>query len=353
MPSVDVLPSDQHAVLELVLRRGRSYDEIARMLSIDRAGVRRRALAAFDALGPQTGIAPDRRALITDFLLDQLPAPVAEETRTRLARCASERDWARVIASELTGLTSRPLPEIPVASQDAGNGSRRARFRHVAGAPGAAANTRATTDPGADDEPAHDSDGEQAASSWASRATSPKAQSKHPMDGDLRAAHGSRRVGAILLALAAVVALGIGLWLGGGGGRHNSSATARAASTSSSAPATRTLTQMALTPPSSTAQTRGYAEVLAEGSSEGLVIIAAKVPANSHNAYAVWLATSTPSDSVRLGYVPTVGNSGQFEVGTGLPGNASHYTRLLITIETKANPPNPGPTLISGPFNLG
>ena len=52
------LPADQRAVLELVLQRGRNYDQIARLLSVDRAGVRQRALAAFDALGPRTATSP-------------------------------------------------------------------------------------------------------------------------------------------------------------------------------------------------------------------------------------------------------------------------------------------------------
>ena len=70
---------------------GRSYDEIAKLLSIDRAGVRERALSAFDALGPQTRVPPERRALITDYLLGQLPPRVADDTREHLAQSASER----------------------------------------------------------------------------------------------------------------------------------------------------------------------------------------------------------------------------------------------------------------------
>ena len=85
MASLDELPPDQRAVLDLVLQRGRSYDDIARLLSIDRAGVRARALAAFDGIGPDTGLAPESRALITDYLLGQLPDRVAEQTRDRLA----------------------------------------------------------------------------------------------------------------------------------------------------------------------------------------------------------------------------------------------------------------------------
>src|ERR1700759_541462 len=100
MASLDSLPADQRAVLQLVLQRGRSYDEIARLLSIDRAAVRQRALTAFDILGPQTGVEDQRRALITDYLLGQLPPAVAEQTRDRLAESPSERAWARVLASE-------------------------------------------------------------------------------------------------------------------------------------------------------------------------------------------------------------------------------------------------------------
>ena len=37
MSALDNLPPDQRAVLQMVLQRGRSYDEIAALLSIDRA----------------------------------------------------------------------------------------------------------------------------------------------------------------------------------------------------------------------------------------------------------------------------------------------------------------------------
>src|SRR5258707_5255475 len=114
MASLDSLPPDQRAVLDLVLRRGRNYDQIAELLSIDRAGVRERALAALDALGPQTGVPAERRALITDYLLGALPSGVAADVAARLGSSPSERAWARVVAAELQPLASGPLPEIPV-----------------------------------------------------------------------------------------------------------------------------------------------------------------------------------------------------------------------------------------------
>ena len=91
MASLDSLPADQRAVLQLVLQRGRSYDEIAGMLSIDRAAVRDRALAAFDALGPETDVEPDQRALICDYLLGQLPAGDSDDVRARLAESGRVR----------------------------------------------------------------------------------------------------------------------------------------------------------------------------------------------------------------------------------------------------------------------
>src|SRR5579862_8728134 len=115
MSSLDSLAPDQRAVLQLVLARGRSYDEIAQLLSIDRAAARARALAAMDALGPQTGLDEERRALITDYLLGQLPTAVAAQAREQLATSPPEQAWARVVSSERTPLASDPLPEVPAA----------------------------------------------------------------------------------------------------------------------------------------------------------------------------------------------------------------------------------------------
>ena len=126
------LPADQRAVLELLLQQHRSYDDIAKVLSIDRAAVRRRALAAFDALGPRAPVAREQRERITDYLLGQQPGWVANGTRLRLTRFPSERAWALVIASEITLLASGPLPEIPVdPSSDASGDAYRGRIPTV------------------------------------------------------------------------------------------------------------------------------------------------------------------------------------------------------------------------------
>ena len=112
--TLDSLPGDQRAVLQLVLGRGRSYDEIARLLSINPDGVRERARAALDALGPETRVAAADRQLIGDYLLGQLPEADVPAVRDRLAHSAGERAWARVLSAELAPLASGPLPEIPL-----------------------------------------------------------------------------------------------------------------------------------------------------------------------------------------------------------------------------------------------
>src|SRR5450755_1127586 len=119
MSVVDNLPGDQRAVLQLVLGRGRSYDEIARLLSINPDAVRERSLTALETLGPQTKVDRESRARICDYLLGQLPEAEIDGVRDLLAESAAERGWARVVSSELASLAPGPLPEIPVETSAA------------------------------------------------------------------------------------------------------------------------------------------------------------------------------------------------------------------------------------------
>ncbi len=347
MPSIESLPADQRAVLELVLRRGRSYDEIARLLSIDRAGVRQRALAALDTLGPQTRVTPDRRALITDYLLDALPSPVASEVRERLGSSASERAWARAVASELADLAERPLPEIPTngrASRARGGGRR----APVAAATGRGAEPPTATVTEADTEAAPASNGAGTPTGSLARSNgTPRERPPHTP--------GSRRGGALLLGLLAALALALVLVFvvfGGTGHKHAATAAHRSrAKAATTAAAPRIVAQIPLKPPSGAKSPIGLAEVLAAQNQVGVAIAAEGLPANSKNppnAYAVWLYNS-PSDSSLLGFVsPAVGSSGQLKTAGGLPSNASHFHRLIVTLETRSKPKTPGKIVLEG-----
>ncbi len=115
MPSLDNLPGDQRAVLQMVLRRGRSYDEIARLLSLDRAAVRERAQIALDAIGPHAEVAPEQQHRIADYLLGQLLGR-RRRRGARSARRLAQRSRVgprRVLRAGPAG-RRRPLPEIPV-----------------------------------------------------------------------------------------------------------------------------------------------------------------------------------------------------------------------------------------------
>ncbi|MBV8430828.1 MAG: hypothetical protein JO244_06680, partial [Solirubrobacterales bacterium] len=230
MASLENLPPDQRAVLELVLRRGRSYDQIAEALSIDRTGVRQRALAALDALGPATRVPAERRALITDYLLGALPPAVAEEVRQHLGQSASERAWARAVSSELQPLAERPLPEVPA---DTGTRVRAEAPALTSGAAPAAADAE----------------------------VAPAAGTRS-----------SRRGGALLLGASAVlvVAVVLVLLLTGGGSKpkkHPTQTVAATGTTSTTGPTgttgARIVAQINLKPPSgSSSSALGLAEVL-------------------------------------------------------------------------------------------
>lgn len=357
MASLDSLPPDQRAVLDLVLQRGRSYDDIARLLAIDRAAVRARALAAFDEIGPDTGLAPEARALITDYLLGQLPPKVAEQTRDRLAEAPYERAWARVLASELSPVASKPLPEIP-------EGTARAR-----------------TGTGAGDA----SSSEPAAQASAPPQARPPRRRERDRESGRRIPRptdrpSSRRGGVIFLLVGTIVVVLVVVVLiavlsGGKSNKSSSTGTVAAGTTTSTASTTpssgtgttgtgttgttgtstvkpKVIGQVNMNPPSGSGAAKGAALVVQEGTSTGIILEASGLEPNSHNAYAVWLS-NTPSDSTRLGFVnQAVGKNGRLETGGALPANATHYTKLLLTLETQNDPKTPGPVVLQGAFKI-
>lgn len=325
MASLESLPPDQRAVLQLVLQRGRSYDEIAQMLKIDRAAVRQRALAALDAIGPDTRVDPERRALITDYLLGSLPPRVEEQARELLATWPRERAWARVIASELAPLASEPLPEIP-----ADEGGRAAL-----------------------EEPA----AERAPETAPAREAPAVAKERKPRR-EKPAPRSSRLGGAILLGAGVLIAVAVVVVvLVTGGSSKSKKTSSRPANTSTRSTSTtpaRVVAQINLVPPGGGSKPAGVAQVVRQGSTSGIIIVAQNVTPNTkHDAYAVWLF-KPPSQAKILGFVnPGVGTNGKLQTAGGLPTDANQYTQLLVTRETQGNPKSPGSIILQGSLNLG
>jgi hypothetical protein len=359
MASLDSLPADQKAVLSLVLQRGRSFDQIAQLLSIDRAAVRQRALEGFDALGPETTLEPLKRALITDYLLGQLPEAVATNVANSLANNPSERAWARVVAAEIAPLAADGLPEIPAAAAagavavapaptppatPAGAGAAA-----PAGAGATAADHAATT-------PAAATSG--AATSGA--ATSGAATSGAAGSGAPRS---SRRGGAILLGLIVVVVVVVVVVLLVSGGSNKKHPAARVVQTppsttttepSGTATGVTPLHQMSLVSPTSVKGREGAAAVVRASGKIGLVLAAEGLPANTDNAYAVWLYNAKSQASDFLGFYPkkvaaTGKTKGDLTTEVSLPSDATEYNELLVTIET-TKPTKPGTIVLEGSF---
>lgn len=373
MAALDNLPADQRAVLQLVLQRGRTYEDIARLLSIDRTAVRQRALSAMDTIGPRTGLDDDRRAMITDYLLGQLDDDQRAQTRNRLAETPGERAWARVIASELAPLASAELPDIPVHENGAGGETATdapgpvlehgpAEAQRDVGAhpePGAAEDPRSAPEPDSSTHPAAPAPVPEPVGAGEAPPPPPPGDEGPKVAG----MPSSRRGGLILIGgvvAVAIVVLLIVLLSGGGSSKKpgTTAATAPTTSTATSSPtsttsstAARVVAQINLTPPKTSSKAAGIAEVLKEGANNGIAIVAQNVPANTTkppNAYAVWLYNS-PTDSHILGFVnPGVGKDGRLSTAGGLPTNASHYKQLIVTVETQANPKTPGTIILQG-----
>jgi hypothetical protein len=373
MPTLNSLPGDQHAVLEMVLKRGRSYDEIARLLSLDRAAVRERAQIALDTIGPHTEVAPAHQHLIADYLLGQLSDAEAAEVRNLLADSPTDRAWARVVASELAPLTGdNPLPEIPV---------ERSAPREP-DTPEAPPPPPPPPPPGPPPAPPAPAEPLSAPTSSGLGPAQPDAEPKRrrrlrrKRDAAAPAvaagdAPRSSRLGGALVLLVGVVAVAAVLFfvLRGGHAKHKAStvsttsvpaASAPTTTPASSTPTTSTsgtsasvVAQINLSPPSAdkTSKAAGIAEVLNEGSIDGIAVVAQNVPANATkppNAYAVWLYNSQ-KDAQILGFVnPAVGKTGRLSTAGRLPANASHYKELVVTVETTASPKQPGTIILQG-----
>lgn len=362
MASLDSLPADQRAVVQLVLGQGRRYDDIAAMLSIDRAGVRQRALDAFDALGPDNSIPDPQRALLTDYLLGQLPTRVADQVQDAVAEDPAQRAWLRIVASEVGGLASDGLPPIPAP------GTRRTEAAQTGPHP-------APKLEGGAERPAAE-----APTARASRRTR-RTEATRPVQAASAGAgpggldSSSRRGGAILLGAGAAViiaAIVVALLfaLGGSSKPHHPGAIASTAPASSSPGGTSTagtsttgtsttatkakfLNQVNLNSPSGVKGRAGVVQVVRQGTTLGILLVAQNVPANTkRNAYAVWLYNSA-SDSHLVGFVNArVGSSGRLETEGVLPANAARYKHMLVTLETKQKPQTPGQIVLEGAFSL-
>ena len=336
MTRLDSLPPDQRAALALLLGQQRGYSDVAQLLRIREGAVHDRAHAALAVLAPREAreLPAERRLEVGDYLLGQRTS-VADSLRTRsyLDSSPEARRWATAIAAELAPLATRPLPDIPGVGT-AGNRS--------APASGAADGTPAVAGTA-------DGAGDRAGAgtgAWALREPA-------------RALPSSRRAGAILLAMIAVIAgVGIAALAGAfsGSGSHSKSRAARSSSasrTSASTTQAKEGRRITLRSPNPASNAVGVAQVLSEGNQYAFYMAAEHLPPSKGKGffYAVWLYNS-PSSAAAVSKSPEVGPDGRMQGGALLPANAGRYRRMILTRETSERPSHPGPIVLSGSFAL-
>jgi hypothetical protein len=356
---LDDLPPDLHAVLSLVLSRGKGYAEVAVIVGVEERAVHDRAHAALVMLAPREAreLSAAQRERVGEYVLGQDEDTAAGETRAYLESSAPARAWAQALVAELAPLASGPLPEIPA-------GDAAAVASPAAAAPAAPRSTQP-------EEPS-------ATPPAAELPASPAAE--HEAQGATGTAPTSRVGGMVVLgvvAAAVIAAVVLIVGVGGGGSSHtgsstnaNSASAASSAATTSSTPATTSTAAtgtstsktaagephidatLPLTSPNPADKALGIVEVVSRGSQQAFIVVAEHLPPTTGFQYAAWLYNS-PSDAVLLGSGPKVGSNGILKAAGGLPANAASFRKIILTEERGTKQPTqPGPIALSGPFKL-
>jgi hypothetical protein len=319
---LDTLAPDQRAVLELILRQGRSYGELSELLAIPERDVRARADAGLRTLAgePPAGVDSGR---IADWLLGQQRDTDAERTREAVARNAPAREWAASAAERLRELGGG-VPDVPAGDED-----------RVA-----------------DDRPAP----------RPREAREPATPLPRP-DRTAGATSSSRLGGAILIGVVAVLVAATLLWIfvlrddeeepaaPAGGAQPTATATAPAGEAGD-----------IVLQGTGDSEAAGLMRLIRRDDGTVQFAIAAQnVPPNQgREVYAVWF-TREGGKPRRLGFAQAqVGEEGVLTTGGPQQGDEDQfpqwfatYEKVLITRETDAKAKQPGPTVLEGTLPSG
>src|SRR5262245_22694856 len=291
MATFDQLSPEQRAIVELVLRQGKTYDELADMLSMPEPRVRELARDALVELAPVSvrGVEEDWRGQLADYVLGQQSGPEATATKGHLRRSEAARSWARSLLDSLEQLYENgSVPAIPEGE--------RGRAKRAAAERAAPAERDSASRPGL----------------------------AVPADPVVR-----RRLlagaGVALLVLLVVLVWPVGLLTSGD---DNSTPSAQPASSGPN-------NQQAAT----NGQPAGIAVVVERNGKKQLLVQAANLaPSGQNEGYYVWLYNS-PSDAKSLGGQVT-DRRGNYQALGDFSADYSNYKSIDISRQRVGNDPN-------------
>ncbi|MEJ7797810.1 MAG: hypothetical protein WKF42_04855 [Solirubrobacteraceae bacterium] len=303
MASLDSLTDPQRAILQLLLKRGKSYGEIAALLKLDPSAVQSRAHDAVCALvSGKPDIGTDRRNELADHLLGQQSAASAALTREYLEGSAEARAWAHSAADALRPLAGDALPDLPSEAAELDRAFVALDARE---------------------------------------ARQQQAQRSSQM--------GTRLLfGALGLAVAVALILVLGIFGGDDGDKPTTATVTR--TTPDEEP--QAIAQGRLAPPSGSSSDASAQTAIVRYPAKNqfkLLIAAKKLPAAaSGQTYGVWFYTNE-SNAQFVG-VPKkpVADNGNLDVVADLPAETPPHRQLLITRESVEKPERPGRIVLRG-----
>lgn len=359
MSALDSLPPDQRAVLQLVVRQGRSYDDLATLLRTSPDAVRTRAQAGLAGLAGDA-LDAGQRGQIGDYLLNQLGVSQRGEVRRTLTSSPDALAWARRAREELAGLAAGELPELPDESEESAEAPPPAVAPEAGPEPAEPVETvHPEKEP--DEEPLDEEDPVEtakrlpdvaAASSAATEDTSP-----------------SRLGGIALLAGVGllIIAIVVALVSSRGGNDSSSPTTSSTPSTQAQTPASsQTSTGQTSTNPaqpqaiaqvnlttSGTGKPAAIAQLFASNQGAAFFIVARGVPSNTN--VGIWLEGAKAKPAllrlVRQGSAE-VTSKGELRTQTPVPSAITGYSKMILTRESTTAPKAPGAAFASGPLKV-
>ena len=308
MATFDQLSAEQRAIVELVLRQGKTYDELAGMLDMPEPRVRELARDALVRLAPVSvrGVEEDWRGQLADYVLGQQSGPEATATKGHLRRSEAARSWARSLLDSLEQLYENgSVPAIPEGER--GRGKRTPVERRSA----------------------------------AAREPSERSGLAVPTDPVMR-----RRLlagaGVAVLVLLVLLVWPVGLLTGGDD--DGTPASQPAASNTGGG----TGNQQAAT----SGQAAGIAVVVQRSGKKQLLVQAAGLPPSSQSeGYYVWLYNS-PSDAKSLGGQVT-DQRGNYQALGAFPADYSKYKYIDVSrqqVGQDSNLKHSGQSVLRGPM---